>query len=83
MPGMNGWEVVRVALNADPRLHLYIMTGWGRQAQMQIPPNLAIKGLLSKPLDFSEFQRILSSSIGPVDRAGSRSSRGVEEAIRG
>ncbi len=30
MPGMNGWEVARVALNADPKLHFYIMTGWGR-----------------------------------------------------
>jgi signal transduction histidine kinase/ActR/RegA family two-component response regulator len=83
MPGMNGWEVARVALNADPKLHFYIMTGWGRQAQKQIPPNLAIKGLLPKPIDLLEFQRILSSSIGRVDRAGSRPSRGVEQAIRG
>jgi CheY-like chemotaxis protein len=83
MPEMNGWEVARCALNAEPRLHLYIMTGWGRQAQMEIPPGLAIKGVLPKPIDLLEFQRILSSSTGRPDRAGSRSSRGVEEAVHG
>jgi signal transduction histidine kinase/ActR/RegA family two-component response regulator len=69
MPGMNGWEVARFALNADPKLHLYIMTGWGRQAQMEIPPGLAIKGVLPKPIDLLEFQRILSSPTGRIDRA--------------
>ena len=69
MPGMNGWEVARDALNADPKLNLYIMTGWGRQAQMEIPPGLAIKDVLPKPIDLVQFQRILSSSTGRVDRA--------------
>jgi CheY-like chemotaxis protein len=69
MPGMNGWEVARFALNADPKLHLYIMTGWGRQAQMEIPPGLAIKGVLPKPIDLLEFHRILSSPTGRIDRA--------------
>ena len=69
MPGMNGWEVARDALNADPKLKLYIMTGWGRQAPMEIPPGLPIKDVLPKPIDLVQFQRILSSSTGRVDRA--------------
>jgi signal transduction histidine kinase/ActR/RegA family two-component response regulator len=69
MPGMNGWEVARDASSVDPKLNLYIMTGWGRQAQMEIPPGLAIKDVLPKPIDLVQFQRILSSSTGRVDRA--------------
>jgi CheY-like chemotaxis protein len=69
MPGMNGWEVARDALNADPKLNLYIITGWGRQAQMEIPPGFAIKDVLPKPIDLVQFQRILSLSTGRVDRA--------------
>ena len=69
MPGMNGWEVARDASSVDPKLNLYIMTGWGRQAQMEIPPGLAIKDVLPKPIDLVQFQHILSSSTGRVDRA--------------
>jgi CheY-like chemotaxis protein len=61
MPGMNGWELARSALNIDPELRLCIMTGWG-QAQMEIPPGLAIKGVLQKSIDLLEFQHILLTS---------------------
>jgi hypothetical protein len=36
---------------------------------MEIPPGLAIKGVLPKPIDLLEFQRILSSPTGRIDRA--------------
>jgi hypothetical protein len=37
---------------------------------MEIPLGLAIKGVLPKPIDLVEFQRILSSPNGRIDRAG-------------
>jgi signal transduction histidine kinase/ActR/RegA family two-component response regulator len=58
MPGMNGWEVARavrqIAANAD----FYIITGWGRGIERQIPPSVSVSGVLSKPVDLNELRRI-------------------------
>lgn len=58
MPGMNGWEVARVALETNPDLKFYIVTGWGEQVQSDIPPNLPVRGVLSKPIDLGKLERI-------------------------
>jgi signal transduction histidine kinase/CheY-like chemotaxis protein len=60
MPGMNGWEVARGALQANPNLNFYIVTGWGGQTQSEIPPNLRIRGVLSKPIDLAKLERIVA-----------------------
>jgi signal transduction histidine kinase/CheY-like chemotaxis protein len=58
MPGISGWEVARVALETNPNLHFYIVTGWGEQVQLEIPPNLLVRGVLSKPIDLYKLDRI-------------------------
>jgi signal transduction histidine kinase/CheY-like chemotaxis protein len=58
MPGMNGWEVARVALQNNPNLNFYIVTGWGEQVQSEIPLNLPVRGVLSKPIDLGKLDRI-------------------------
>jgi signal transduction histidine kinase/CheY-like chemotaxis protein len=57
MSGVNGWEVARVALAKNPNLNLYIVTGWGQETRSHIPPNLPIRGVLSKPIDLGELER--------------------------
>jgi signal transduction histidine kinase/CheY-like chemotaxis protein len=61
MPGMNGWEVARVALQTNPDLNFYIVTGWGEQVQSEIPPNLPVRGVLSKPIDLGKLERIATA----------------------
>jgi signal transduction histidine kinase/CheY-like chemotaxis protein len=58
MPGINGWEVARVALQTNPDLNFYIVTGWGEQVQSEIPLNLPVRGVLSKPIDLGKLDRI-------------------------
>jgi CheY-like chemotaxis protein len=61
MPGMNGWEVARVALATNGNLNFYITTGWGQEVQSHIPPDLPIRGVLSKPIDLDELERVVAS----------------------
>ena len=65
MPGMNGWEVARIALQANPGLNFYIVTGWGEQVQSEIPPDLRVRGILSKPIDLGKLERITALAAGP------------------
>jgi hypothetical protein len=60
MPGMNGWEVARDAWHNDPNLNFYIVTGWGGQGEARIPPDLPVRGVLSKPIDLAELGRIIT-----------------------
>jgi CheY-like chemotaxis protein len=60
MPGMNGWEVARNAFQSDPNLNFYIVTGWGGQMEAEIPPDLPVRGVLSKPIDISELGHIIT-----------------------
>ncbi len=63
MPEMNGWTVARSALQIDPKLNFYIVTGWGALAEGEIPPDLPLRGILSKPIDLAELAGVLSESI--------------------
>jgi len=58
MPGMNGWEVARQAREIAKDVNFYIVTGWGRQIEREIPPLLSVSGVLSKPIDLNEIGRI-------------------------
>jgi CheY-like chemotaxis protein len=61
MPGTNGWEVARAALQTNPRLNFYIVTGWGEQVQSEISPDLPVRGVLSKPIDLAKLDRIAAT----------------------
>jgi CheY-like chemotaxis protein len=58
MPGMNGWEVARKAREIIPDVDFYIVTGWGREIEREIPASVSISGLLCKPIDLNEIARI-------------------------
>jgi signal transduction histidine kinase/CheY-like chemotaxis protein len=58
MPGMSGWEVARVALQSNPNLNFYIVTGWAEQVESAIPSNLPVRGVLSKPVDLDRLERL-------------------------
>ncbi len=58
MPGMNGWEVARQVREIAAGVHFYIVTGWGRDIERQIPSSVSVSGVLSKPIDVSEIRRL-------------------------
>jgi CheY-like chemotaxis protein len=66
MPGMNGWEVARSAQTIAPRTSFYIVTGWGRQVERDIPSAVSISGVLSKPLAVEEIERICQVRSGII-----------------
>ncbi|MBV8771995.1 MAG: response regulator [Deltaproteobacteria bacterium] len=72
MPAMNGWEVARNALQSDPNLNFYIVTGWGEQIEANIPPDLPVRGVLSKPIDLTEIGRIITTTAERHDLIGRR-----------
>jgi hypothetical protein len=45
-------------LQTNPNLNFYIVTGWGEQVQSEIPLNLPVRGVLSKPIDLGKLERI-------------------------
>jgi len=73
MPGMNGWEVARQAREIAKDANFYIVTGWGREIEREIPPLLSVSGVLSKPIDLNEIGRIAAlahARTHPVSGAG-------------
>lgn len=72
MPAMNGWEVARHALQNDPNLNFYIVTGWGEQGEADVPPDLPVRGVLSKPIDLTEIGRIISTAAERNNLPGHR-----------
>jgi CheY-like chemotaxis protein len=61
MPEINGWEVARVASEIRSNLNFYIVTGWGEQVHSEIPLNLPVRGVLSKPIDLLKLDRIVAT----------------------
>jgi signal transduction histidine kinase/ActR/RegA family two-component response regulator len=62
MPGMSGWEVARQAREIAGNASFYIVTGWGRQIEREIPPSVSVSGVLSKPIDLNEIGRIIATA---------------------
>jgi signal transduction histidine kinase/CheY-like chemotaxis protein len=70
MPGMNGWEVARSAQTLAPRTSFYIVTGWGKQVETEIPLEISISGVLAKPLAMEEIERICQSRFNALREDG-------------
>lgn len=64
MPEMNGWEVAQQAGQIAGGADFYIVTGWGREIERQIPPNVSVSGVLSKPIDLNQLRLIAASTPG-------------------
>ena len=62
MPGVNGWEVARQSSRLRPDLDFFIVTGWGGQPQANVPPDVKICGILTKPIRTSDIDRIASNA---------------------
>jgi signal transduction histidine kinase/CheY-like chemotaxis protein len=77
MPGMSGWEVARLAREIAGDAKFYIVTGWGREIEREIPASVSVSGVLSKPIDLNEIARIATLALAdrePTCGAGGRDS---------
>jgi signal transduction histidine kinase/CheY-like chemotaxis protein len=59
MPVMNGWETARRVLKIKPSQPFYLVTGWGQQIEPAQTP-VAVSGIISKPIDPAEIDRIVA-----------------------
>jgi signal transduction histidine kinase/ActR/RegA family two-component response regulator len=73
MPGMNGWEVATEALRLAPHLSFYIVTGWGKQFEQHAPAGTS--GIVSKPVDPLEIDRIVTEHLKKKQQRQSREIR--------
>lgn len=64
IPGMNGWEVARRARKLAPRTRFYIVTGWGQRIGGEAPDGL-VAGVLGKPINPDDIERIAAEVQGP------------------
>jgi CheY-like chemotaxis protein len=69
MPGMSGWEVARLAREIAAGLDFYIVTGWGREIEGEIPASVSVSGVLAKPIDLNEVARIAALAVANRDAA--------------
>jgi CheY-like chemotaxis protein len=60
MPGMDGWEVARQVRDIAPGVKFYLVTGWARQIQLETDHPVEIAGILSKPVDFAEIEKLVA-----------------------
>lgn len=72
MPGINGWEIARLALQTNPKLNFYIVTGWGEQVQSEIPSNPPVRRVLPKPIDLGKLDLIAAMVTERASCAGRR-----------
>jgi two-component system, cell cycle sensor histidine kinase and response regulator CckA len=61
MAGMDGWETARKTFEVLPHQRFYIVTGWAQHLDPSEVPALPIAGIISKPIDIAEINRIVSS----------------------
>jgi two-component system cell cycle response regulator CpdR len=74
MPEMNGWEVAGKAYEIAPDLPFCTVTGWS--AEFGEKPPLPVSGVLSKPVNPVEIQRIvaaLAAASGGLRRSANQS----------
>jgi CheY-like chemotaxis protein len=60
MPRMDGWEVARQARDIAPGVKFYLVTGWARQIQLETDHPVEIAGILSKPVNFAEIEKLVA-----------------------
>jgi signal transduction histidine kinase/ActR/RegA family two-component response regulator len=65
MPEMSGWQVVRELHRLEPRLPIYLLTGWANEIGEHDPRLRSVRGVLGKPLDLDELRAILAGADGP------------------
>jgi len=61
MPEVNGWGVAAKASQIRAETDVYIVTGWGLEIEGQIPPSVAVAGVLTKPIDLNQLRRIAAA----------------------
>jgi CheY-like chemotaxis protein len=65
MPEMSGWQVVREMHELDPRMRLYLLTGWANEIGEHDPRLRGVSGVLAKPLDLDELRSVLAEPAEP------------------
>jgi two-component system CheB/CheR fusion protein len=60
MPEMSGWEVAHEARIRQPRLPIYMVTGWASEFAAEDTRRQSVDGVLGKPLDLDDLRGLLA-----------------------
>ncbi len=58
MPGMNGWELLRLISERDQRVPLAVITGWGELVSTHEEKAARVEWVLTKPFSMSQVCEI-------------------------
>lgn len=54
MPGMNGWEVVKMVKRETPQIPVILITGWGTNLDEEKVKESGVDGIIGKPFQVYE-----------------------------
>jgi CheY-like chemotaxis protein len=70
MPGVDGWEVAYRLREIAPATPVWLVTGWAQELAQEDPRRATVAGILPKPLDVRELERIVrTGGAGATARA--------------
>jgi CheY-like chemotaxis protein len=58
MPGMNGWELLRLIGERDGRIPLAVITGWGELVSTHEEKAARVEWVLTKPFSVSQISEV-------------------------
>jgi signal transduction histidine kinase/CheY-like chemotaxis protein len=61
MPEMSGWQVARELAEREPRLPIWMLTGWANEIGESDPRLRTVRGVLAKPLDLDRLRALLAA----------------------
>lgn len=63
MPGLSGWDVVRICKNSRPDVPVVMISGWGNQINEETAARSQLDGILAKPFEMSKIKTMLDSIL--------------------
>jgi CheY-like chemotaxis protein len=63
MPGMSGFELLRIIKEKYHHLRVVMVTAYGDKANIDRATQLGADGLVSKPVDFDELKNVIESLL--------------------
>ena len=55
LPGMSGWDFIKIIRKTDPKIPIMLVTGWGNEINQTKLDEFKVNGLISKPFKIEQI----------------------------
>jgi len=63
MPGMSGFELLKIIKQKFPHLKVVMVTAYGDESNKENSKKLGADGFVNKPVDFSELKNVIQNLV--------------------